>query len=467
MIALLAALNSLVWSLQIPDGGAAPDEQAHDAVALHFAQHGEMPRLGEPGFQIEHIEINAHDRTFPKFPYQPYATHPPGAYALSAAWIKAAGEVEGPSNFRWSRASQFLLAAVFVVLAFLTARAMFPRNAELWVATPALVALWPQVTYVFAYLNPDALAAVAGGAIACMWFVGARRQWPMKACVLLGAAVAVAFISKPTAWPMIALTVAVIATTMRGPSARTVAGRAAALIATVAVIAGPWMVNQALRYDGDVTGIFVQREAVAASGATPIDGPSNGVSYLELLTDYSWLPMTARGFVLSIPSHQTSLLQMAVLWLLIAGGLIGGTIALRNRLLPDDVTRGAHLVAVIALPFLALVASINAWRGDIVFQGQGRYLFPALLPAFAYLIAAFRLSVTRLFPSFAKLSVPALLAAACAIALWCVDVLRGAYPGGTQAAQWAAFAIPIAITLAAILALVVQPKRAASLDATV
>ncbi|MCW2950152.1 MAG: hypothetical protein JWN41_1165, partial [Thermoleophilia bacterium] len=453
-IALLAMANSLVWSLQLPADGSAPDEPAHEAVAQYFARHAEMPRLGERGFGIRLVPVRAHARDFPKFPYQPYATHPPGAYALAAVWMAGhSPQPEGTAEFRWSRTSQLLLVGAFVALTFAAARLMFPRRREIWVVSTCLIALWPEVTFLFAYLNPDALAAVAGVGIVAAWFRGARRGWRVRDALLVGVALAIALVAKPTAWPLIAFTLPLAAISWRSGPLRTTVARVAACGAALVVLAGPWAVQQMSRYGGDLTGVFVQREAVRAAGATAIDGPTNGVSYLQLLTDYDWLATTTRTFVLGIPSHQASLAQLGVFAALLAGGLAGwlrSAWELRSMRRPHrrDVA-WVHVTTALSIPALAIIASLNAWRGDIVFQGQGRYLFPVLVPFVVYALTGSLQLLARRGRVMQNATLTALLVAACAIEVSAERALSRAFAGGEQFAAALGICIPLVIVATA------------------
>lgn len=442
LLAAVAAANAFAWSWLVPGGGAAPDEQAHDAVALHVREHGNMPVLGEPGFEVQVVPLQWRGRTI-GFPYQPYATHPPGAYALAAASIAARGTIEGPSGYRWSRLPQSLLVGLLVAVAFVAARAMFPTQPLLWGSGATLVALWPQVAYLGAYLNPDLAATVASGAVFWALFRGARAGWRLRDVLLLGVLLGLVVLTKPTAWVVAVPALLVAALTLRG-SARHVLTRLAIVVGAVLAIAGPWALQQVQRYDGDLTGVLVQREAVHESGATPIGGPENGVSYLELLTDHHWVGTTTRTFVLAIPTHRTTPLEAAALVLLVALGGIGIVSGLvRRGLRPVSRADRVHVAAALAIPLTAGVASYNAWEGDLVFQGQGRYLFPVLLPILLYGLWGCSELAGRRGAGLVRTALALVLAVACTSLLLSTRSLERAYDHGPQVASTAALLLPI------------------------
>src|SRR5699024_9371420 len=90
------------------------------------------------------------------------------------------------------------LGMLTVVLAYLTVRAIFPRDKFLAMTVPAFVAFQPQISYEAAMLNNDILAIMFSSAVVWMIAVGLRKRFPIWTCLLIGLFFGLAMLSKST-----------------------------------------------------------------------------------------------------------------------------------------------------------------------------------------------------------------------------------------------------------------------------
>ncbi len=192
--------------------------------------------------------------------YQYAATHPPLYYILLTPlyWLSEGASPETRLYlFRFAAIPFGLLTILF---AYLTVRALFPRDTFLAITVPAYVAFQPQISYEAAMLNNDILAIALFSWILYLLVSGIRDQFPARTAVLLGFAFGLALLAKGTsmtAAPLIAVAI-VVGVGMRNVRAWLARGVIVAGIA--ALLAWPWYLHMYRTY-GNFDG-FAQLQAL-------------------------------------------------------------------------------------------------------------------------------------------------------------------------------------------------------------
>lgn len=379
LIAVFAALNSAVWSITIP-AGQAPDEPNHFSVAKFTAENGRVPEFGvDDGMGIEVVDPQGS-----RIGNYSYAGAPQLPYVVAAVFIALPTDSEW-MDYRQGRAAGAAWLFLTVLLAFGLAREV-SRSTRISIAVAAMVAMWPQLTFVSAYVNTDGFTVMAGTGLMWSWWRAVRRDWDVNSTATLGAFSGLVLQGKFTGYVLLVLTLVIVATTLRG-SVRHVGSRLAVAAGSSLFVASWWLVSAFGTYgfsDPYATGRAAQlaESLNLGSGA----GSDRGLGLWQMLVDAKWIEITLRSFVgvfgwMSLPLSGWLYLLVAALVLM---GVIGSSfhVAARIRLAlrrPGAPARIALVSCTFAPLMLMPVLSVrNSFLND--FQAQGRYLFAALVP---------------------------------------------------------------------------------------
>lgn len=369
--ALLGAFLILgaAYALVVPPWNT-PDEPAHFNYAREVAMHGRLPVLQPGDWDSTTLgELMARrfppDRSITALRYEGH--QPPLYYLLTAPLLRAFGGLAERQQVVVLRFWSLLLGLATLWLSCRLADVLFPTDALLRVALPALVALLPMHLHVSASVNNDVLAnlvvtatlALAASAVAQP---ATLRPWCLG--LLAGAAV----LTKLTAY--VALPLALLAV-MLTPARRQPRAWLAVLLPPAVGLA-LWTGRNALVY-GWHDPFGLARHAAIVVGQTHSEHSWRGlwrfasVTFRSFWGQFGWM---------GLPIDERVTLLLAVLSALAAlgCGVWLGHALRRARTAPFADARQPLLLATAALLVLAGMATYN-WTYD---QPQGRYLFPAL-----------------------------------------------------------------------------------------
>jgi 4-amino-4-deoxy-L-arabinose transferase-like glycosyltransferase len=139
------------------------------------------------------------------------ANHPPLYYALLAPFARAGASLSPESMQYLLRALAIPFGLAIILLAFLTARQLFPGDRFLLMTVPAFVAFQPQVSYESAMVNNDIAGIAFCSLVIYLLARGIRRGFGYVACAWVGAAFGLALLAKSNSIfiiPAIALAIA-------------------------------------------------------------------------------------------------------------------------------------------------------------------------------------------------------------------------------------------------------------------
>jgi hypothetical protein len=403
VVTLFALLLGL-WAVLVPPF-QAPDEKAHVDSALHLAfgdpwvDPGDQRMLGV--VQAAAGEAAAGTATLPAADRSTIAAlraehpgvdtaavdqmtqHPPTAYAVQAAVLRAVGF----EQLRWDHALLVLrlvdaiLLLPLPVLAWAAVRRLTgsPRTAV--VGAAALLAV-PELASIGASVTNDALTMTLGGVVTVLLVRVLTADRRRRTLLVLGIALGVLVVTKGTglpAVPVVALALLV------GPGAVPRGRRVLETVATLAVttaVGGWWWIRNVVRYG------TVQPDGYAAirppSGFPAGQGPSP-VTFL----DVSWGTVT-RTFWGSFGSNAWAVLPV---WLTVGLTVVAVALVAGWAFRRSPVRRAVVVLAVFPVLLLAAqtVTSLRAYLDTAQVVGtQGRYLFPAVVALVAVSAVAWR-----------------------------------------------------------------------------
>lgn len=311
--------------------------------------------------------------------YETYQSHqPPAYYVLAAGWAKATGvtDVADPSSGMRLRLLSALIGAIGILGVFSLARTITESDA-LALAAAAIAAWLPMLAALDGSVSNDSLLIALCSWSLALFAQGAVKGWTVARAVGAGVLVGAALLTKTTAVALlIPFAVAVLATRPRPAWGVVAAGAAACLLVPL-----PWWIRNTTLY-GDPLAIRAFGDAFTgtAQAKTFIEAFGVGGYWIDWV---GW--WTARSFVgtfgymdIFLPSP----VYAAVLLAFAAGLVVWFARFLRDR--EASSQRTAQIVNLLfALFVLAFFLRFNAQY----FQGQGRYLMPAVA-AFAVALAS-------------------------------------------------------------------------------
>lgn len=388
VVVLFAFANTLLWMRTIPFD-RAPDESQHFKVVDFESRHGRIPRVGVDDGGVAVMSPRGH-----RAPYLTYSAQPGLSYLISAAFVSTR---IGKSPHFLARLPGALYAALFTAAVFFGIRLII-RDSTAPIFAAMVSALWPQVTFLFSYVNNDGLSVVACVLTIAAWHYGIREGWSRRAVVGLGAAVGLVLLSKPSGFTVALLSP--LPLVMDHPRLRVLLRRLLLSGATVAAVAGWWYVIAWRRYGPDVFATQLFAEMVERTGLHLNSGRSLGMSPLEMVflplserIPVSWLNLLARSSFgmfewmdLALPAF----VYTAVLGL-IALAAAGWLRRHKGASALGAAPRSLHLLTFAVLPATHFALTVY-WSYTIDYQPQGRYLFPLALP----FVAFFAGGITRL-----------------------------------------------------------------------
>ena len=138
------------------------------------------------------------------------SSQPPLYYVIAACWWHAGHwlGLKDANLFYWLRFLDILIVAATIVLAYVTARFLFPENVFLRLGVPALIALMPQSE--FYSIDNDALSPLCFG----LTFLFLLKWWQKPSATgaaAIGLAFAATYLTKITNLPLLTVICATIA----------------------------------------------------------------------------------------------------------------------------------------------------------------------------------------------------------------------------------------------------------------
>lgn len=238
LLALFAA-KGVATALAFP-AFSGHDEVAHYAYLRIFAEEGRVPVIPEIEDWQEQYRIQGNEFVWDRMPAELYkyahqrgdittyttedwfgggsapvwtvsvlgeyypsgwvytGNHPPLFYALMTPMYNLAKSFPVDQQLMLLRLATIPFGMATVVFAYLTVRALFPRDAFLAMTVPAFVAFQPQISYESTMLNNDILAIALTSAVVWLLTLGLRKRFPLWVCMLVGLLFGLAVLAKST-----------------------------------------------------------------------------------------------------------------------------------------------------------------------------------------------------------------------------------------------------------------------------
>lgn len=379
----------------------APDERQHANYISHLTSGKGFPvlKVGDPEA------------------YENYQSHqPPLYYIISAGWSKITGAdpADPDAGFRLRFLNSIIGLASLLGIYFAGIWGL--QRQDIALAATAFAALLPMNIALHSAISNDPLLYALVTWVFALSVKGLQQGWSLKLALMIGALTGLAILTKTTG--LVCLPVVGVALLMRDPDPERRPKNAAliwaAALGTGILIALPWLLRN--------KGIYGDFLAVSVFNAA-FTGSPQASTFIEMFGPQGyWLNMvlwwTARSFIGafgymdiflfdSMRSDQSGALYCAI-FLITAGIALFGQLGFREIKSEADDQALPHpkRFQLLHLVLLAFTTILFIRFNLQYFQGQARYLFPAMV-SFAYLFAFGAVRLMKSKPELAYL-VPAI-----------------------------------------------------------
>ncbi len=346
----------------------APDERQHANYVARLMRGEGFPvlRPGDPDL------------------YESYQAHQPPLYYVAAAlWCRVAGQdPTEPANGLWLR----LLSTVFGVATIfgLAAGAQWLTNDRRCGWAAATLGLVPMhVALSSAASNDPLLIALCTWTLALL-ALGSRRGWSVKTALLIGLLSGLAFLTKTTAVALMPCVAVGLGFAWKGLPGRDRWLATACALALPVLIAAPWWIrNQQLYGDPLAMKAFTAAFTGSPQASVFINGLGAAGYWTSMVAWWTFRSLIGVFgymdiFLFEGPGMEASNRIYIALGLLLFVPIAWSVASLVAK---DPESRPARKGIVVGALFAALVSLFFLRFNMQYFQGQGRYLYPALAPA--------------------------------------------------------------------------------------
>ena len=234
----------LAWILPFNGG---PDEKMRYLIPQYIYRHGTLPAGYDPEIRNDLWGIS-------------YGFHPILPYIFGGYLMKLVG-LFTTSEHALLMAARFVnvvLGVGFYWYVLQIAKLLFRKNI-FRVYFVALLAMLPQLLYLFVYVNTDGIALFSSAMIVNYWLVGLKETWSRRSCTGLAVGVACCALSYYNAYGYALFSIVLFVGSLivfygkRGAKccAAVILKRGIYITVLVLLLAGWWFVRCAVLYDGD------------------------------------------------------------------------------------------------------------------------------------------------------------------------------------------------------------------------
>lgn len=421
-------LFGLSWILPFDQG---PDEKMRYMIPDYIYRHGTLPAGYDPEVTSRIWGIS--------YAYQPILPYIFGGYLMKLVGLFTTGD---KALLMAARLINVLIGMGFYWYVLQISKKLF-RKGIFRVFFTALLALLPQLLYLFVYVNTDGIAMLSSAMLICYWLEGLESHWDRRSCTRLAVGVSVCALSYFNAYgyALFSIVLFVVSLTVqyakRGikECMQMILKRGSYITVLVFVMAGWWFIQCAILYDGDFLGMKIQdqyAEIYAQEDFKPSVKKSlkeQEVPLTQMLVNeeeggMEWIRTTWRSFIgyFGYYKYALGLDIYEIHKRLFALGAVGIFLKilvwflkyLRRILFPDSrsglgyadpgtVGEKIHPIEFFVLQFsfgcciiIPVVLSLYySYMSD--FQPQGRYIMPMVIPLMYFVTVGIERFVTLFF----------------------------------------------------------------------
>ncbi len=356
-----------------------PDERCRYVIPYFIYRHGRLPVGTEPEVIMSTYGIS-------------YAFFPGLPYVFMALFMKLTSLFTTHSYVLLMSARLVNMLAGVGTYCFIrkTAKKLFAEKGAGWLFTLA-ASFWPQVLFIFTYVNCDAFAYLSCSVMVYALVSGLREGWTRGNAVTLAVGVSICALSYYNAYGMIVASVLIFVLSFAGKERGKFDWRGCirtglAVAGICFVLAGWWFIRNMILYGGDLFGMEANRK-LAEIHAVDAYKPSMKVTLRNSGNPWYCLLLNEQFRFLLKQSFFARFGNMTVLApnYIIRGFKIILFVGVLGLLLPNKrkaftgIRRTAFAAGMVTAGGITFALTYwYSYAND--YQPQGRYLLPAVIP---------------------------------------------------------------------------------------
>ena len=371
-----------VWGMVQPID-KQPDERCRYVVPFYIMMHGKLPNG-----TVRELIMSTYGISYAFFPGLPYLIMAPVMKMVSLFTDSSYAILMS------ARAVNMLAGVTTWLFMIRTGRKLFTERLTAWFFALTAV-LWPQVMFIFTYVNCDAFAYMSCAIMAYALVSGLKEGWTVRNYVMLSVGVSICALSYYNAYGMILGSVIVFVFSFFYQKKEN--GRWAfdlkkclrtglCIVGLVLVLAGWWFIRNAVLYEGDFLGFEANRRS-AEHYAIDTYKPSLKVTLQNsgnpvwcLLVNEQFRFLLKQSFFARFGNMDLLAPNYIIrgFKLILFAGILGLLLHNRQKAF-TGMKRAGFAVGMFVAAVTAFVLTYwYSYTSD--YQPQGRYLLPGLIP---------------------------------------------------------------------------------------
>ncbi|MDX1416336.1 MAG: glycosyltransferase family 39 protein [Candidatus Promineifilaceae bacterium] len=287
LLLLIMLLKGILWSLALPLW-QGPDEEDHYNVIQFIGELGRLPDR-EDTYLIDEVALSRQLADVGRLPYAPeqrqvFSTGPSGpgeeSFSTIPPAMRSSFELQAVGKLNKATPLYYMIAAVpyrlfqsgdlltrmqvqrifalimscgIVVVAYLTAKLLFPTDAMMRLTIPTLVAFQPMISQMTAVVSVDGFYFLCYSLLILISIMAIRDRFDWRYGLALGIIFSIGFLTKPTLSgfaPLIAIMV--LYDFWRGKGRRMQIFWGAVVMAVMILMLTSWWLVRSLRINNDL-----------------------------------------------------------------------------------------------------------------------------------------------------------------------------------------------------------------------
>lgn len=399
IIILFSVVGSLLWMITIPYNDAN-DEYLHYAVVRFVADRHQLPIYNKD----DYTEIKCYRTDSPYFfgkkiinipvCQSSYSIFPFPSYIISALPVFFI-QKNAPYRYLFARLPNIIYFVIFLFLVWGIIKKVFSSE-YIRQMTIIIIAFIPQITFINSYVNSDGFSMMIGASVIYMWIKCLDDGLTTKNMILGAISLGLLASAKYNYFALFPATAILFLFSYRRFTLNKILKFLGVAFIGIIVISGWWFIRNYFLY-GDALGFSTVKKTLAALAPDNITIADFGHNFLSTLLITNWPIQSFKSFfaVFGWMSIYLPNIFYLITLLFLFATFFGWLFTLVNIIFEKkkfNFLQASHFPFFAAsLAAIIITISLSVWTSlHNDFQPQGRYLFPALIPAILIIIKGLR-----------------------------------------------------------------------------